>query len=378
MNVLLVKTNPIELDIRLPKEIEAMKRAGYSVTLLCWDRDCQRTQSESLGGEAGKGYQEIRVRLKGFKGIRVLLLLPVWWCIELFWLMLKKWDIVHAIDFDSAVPAAIASKLKKKPFVYEILETYEDEILLPRAIRNVSIKVDKLIMRLASSIVLADEAQIKEFGGIPNSKVVTVYDSPPDILAKMDITYPQNDVFTLFYDGVVQKARRLNLEKVFTAIRSVEGVKLIMTGRGDQVEEIKEWSVQMPDKLQFLGWVSYDEVIERTIAADLLFVIPDSIVPLNQYIGGSKLLKAMMCGRPVIVNKGTLAAGRVYEENCGLVVDANNVEEIREAIVKLKNNPELCRQLGANGRKAYEQRYSWDIMEQRLINLYHQLLGKPE
>lgn len=375
--VILVKTNPIEYDLRLPKEIETLQRGGYSTTVLCWDRECNIAQQE-LQGEEINDYREIRVKIKAPLGVRVLLFLPIWWCVELFWLMVEKWDIVHAIDFDSFVPAIIASKLKKKPLVYEILETYEDEIVLPKAIRNIAIKIDKLLMRFASSVILADEMQIEEFGGVPNSKVVTVYDSPPDILDRTDISHQKSDYFTLFYDGVIYKVRRLNLDKVFTAIKSIEGVKLVMTGRGDQVEEIKKWSIQMPQKIQFLGWVSYDEVLERTITSDLLFVIPDPILPLNKYIGGSKLLKAMMCSKPILANKGTLAASRVREENCGLVIDANNIEEVEGAIIKLRDNPELCKELGANGRKAYEQRYSWEIMERRLLNLYQELTGERE
>ena len=370
--VILVKTNPIEYDLRLPKEIKTLKRGGYSTTVLCWDRDCNITKPELQGDEI-KDYKEIRIRIKAPRGIRVLFFLPIWWCVELFKLMVERWDVVHAIDFDSVVPAIIASKLKKKPLVYEILETYEDEILLPKVIRDIAIKIDKLLMRLASSVILADDMQIEGFGGVPNSKVVTVYDSPPDILGRTDIGHQKSDNFILFYDGVIHKARRLNLDKLFTAIRSIEGVKLVMTGRGDQVEEIKKWSIQMPQKIQFVGWVSYDEVLERTITADLLFVIPDPIVPLNKYIGGSKLLKAMMCGKPILANKGTLAASMVREENCGLVIDANNIEEIEGAITKLRDNPELCKEFGANGRNAYEQRYSWGIMERRLITLYQEL-----
>jgi len=58
------------------------------------------------------------------------------------------------------------------------------------------------------------------------------------------------------------------------------------------------------------------------------------------------------------------------------VVDANNVEEIKEAIIKLRDNPELCRELGSNARKAYEARYSWEIMGRRLVNLYQELTGE--
>lgn len=361
----------------MPKEIKALKCGGYSTTVLCWDRECNKTQPE-LQADKIKDYKEIRIRIKAPRGVRVLLFLPIWWCVEFFKLMVEKWDVVHAIDFDSVIPAIIASKLKKKPVVYEILETYEDEIVLPKAIRNFAIMIDKLLMRLASSVVLADDMQIEGFKGVPNSKVVTVYDSPPDILDRRGINHQKNDRFTLFYDGVIYKARRLNLDKVFTAIRSIEGVKLVMTGRGDQVEDIKKLSIQMPQKIQFLGWVSYDEVLERSITSDLLFVIPDPIVPLNKYIGGSKLLKAMMCSKPVLVNNGTLAARRIHEEKCGLIVDANNFEEIKETIIKLRDDPELCNQLGSNGRKAYEDRYSWKIMEQRLLHLYQELTEESE
>ena len=66
----------------------------------------------------------------------------------------------------------------------------------------------------------------------------------------------------------------------------------------------------------------------------------------------------------------------VEKENVGLVVDSSNVEEITEAIIRLKENPELCQQLGASGRRAYEQRYNWETMKQRLLNLYHEVTAK--
>ena len=80
-----------------------------------------------------------------------------------------------------------------------------------------------------------------------------------------------------------------------------------------------------------------------------------------------------MCGKPIIANEGTSTAIKVSQENCGLVVDANNIVEIREAIVKLRDNPTLCQELGVNARKAYEQKYGWPIMEQQLMNLYDEL-----
>ncbi len=85
-----------------------------------------------------------------------------------------------------------------------------------------------------------------------------------------------------------------------------------------------------------------------------------------------------MCGKPILVNQGTSTAQKVREENCGIVVDAHNVAEVRTAIEKLRDNPDLCRQFGLNARKAYVEKYNWAIMEKRLLKLYQELLGKRE
>ena len=94
-----------------------------------------------------------------------------------------------------------------------------------------------------------------------------------------------------------------------------------------------------------MGSIGHEEVLRRTAEADLLFVFRSHRVLANKYICGSKLLEAMMCGRPILVNKGTSTANKVLEENCGLVVDANNIEDIKEAIITLRDNPELCEEL---------------------------------
>jgi glycosyltransferase involved in cell wall biosynthesis len=195
------------------------------------------------------------------------------------------------------------------------------------------------------------------------------------------LTHRKNEIFILFFAGLLMKKKALNLDKVFTAIESIEGVKIVIAGYGDLVEEIKECARKMPDKVQFIGEIGHAEVLERSAKADLLFVLRDPIVLVNKYICGSKVLEskvleAMMCGRPILVNKGTSTANKVREENCGLVVDANNIEEIKKAIIRLRDNPELCEELGANARKAHEERYSWEIMEGRLLALYQELTGE--
>jgi glycosyltransferase involved in cell wall biosynthesis len=372
--VVLIVTSTLAQNTRASKEVKALIENGHMVTFLGWNRGVKAPTVEAV--ESTEQLTEIQLRLKAPLGTKIVLFYPFWWCFVFFRLILGKWDIAHAINLDSIPPTVIAGKLKRKPTIYEIVDGYEDSLLLPKLIRDACVKVDKLFMRLANAIVIVDEMQIEAFNGIPNSKVVVAYDSPADVSADISIAHQRNSTFTLFYGGILSSGRALNLDKFFAAIKSIEDIRVVIAGWGDLVEEIKGWSRQMPDTIKFIGAISHAEVLQRTTEADLLFMLRSPTPLVNKYICGSKLLEAMVFGKPILVNKGTSTARKVSEENCGLVTDANNIEEIGEAIIKLRDNPALCEELGANARKAYEQKYGWHIMERRLLNLYDELTGK--
>lgn len=57
----------------------------------------------------------------------------------------------------------------------------------------------------------------------------------------------------------------------------------------------------------------------------------------------NKILEAMMCGLPVITN---IAQEFIHNTSCGIVVEYGNVNQIKQAIVSLKENPQLRKSLG--------------------------------
>jgi glycosyltransferase involved in cell wall biosynthesis len=371
--VIFVISNTPDRDIRVVKESRTLKQAGYVVALMYWDR---RNKSNRVSRT--DDYDEtLCLRLKAPSGIMLAFFLPVWWSYVFVSLLVKKWDIVHVLNFHSIVPSLMAARLKRKHIIYDIIDFYE--WMTPGVVRAAFLKLDKFFMRLADVVIIADEAQIEGIGGIPNSHVLTIYDSPPDILDNDDaryLGYHDNKPFTLFYAGVLYKNRRLNLDKVFEAIRNLEGVKLIIAGYGDLVDEIRGWSQHWPDKVEFIGQIEYAEVLKRGVKTHLFFVLRDGNIPINRFTCGSTIFNAMICGKPILVNQGTSTTQKVTQENCGIAVNPGDVEEIKQAIIKLRDNPQLCRELGANARQAYEQRYGWDIMGKRLVGLYKNLTQK--
>jgi glycosyltransferase involved in cell wall biosynthesis len=372
--IIFIKSNTMEQEVtRIPKEFDALKQENYEIIFLSWDRKGQSARQTPKA--KGAGYKELRFRLKAPFGIKILPFLPIWWLFVAFKLLVTKWDLAHVTNFDSLIPVIIAGKLKRKPVIYEIVDVYADMILLPSVIRAIGIGTEKLFMRFVDAVIIIDEGQIKEFGGIPNSKIITVYDTPPETFKEIRISQKQNETFTVYYGGVFYKARHFNLDKIVAAIKDIDDIKFVISGLGDQVDEIREWSCSMPDKVEFLGFISQKEVWQRSCTADLLLVARTPAVLGHIYNCGSTFLRAMMCGRPFLANKGTATADKVIQENCGLVVKDDDINEIKAAIIKLKKSPKLRRELGANARKAYEQRYRWEIMAQRLITLYRDIIG---
>jgi glycosyltransferase involved in cell wall biosynthesis len=367
--IIVICAHTLDRQTRLTKIIKTLSGDGYSITYLGWDRSLNPPRSEER--EAGEFQRKIMMKLKSKLGNSSAIQYPIWWIFVFFQLMTNKWDIAHVGGFTSIFPVVIASILKNKIVVYEIMDTFADTLVLPSIIRDLLIKLDKLFMYFSSAVILADEMQIEEYCGIPITNV-TIYDSP-NIIAKIDKCYQKNEIFTLFFAGFLSSSKALNIDKIIVAIDSIDNVKLIIAGYGDLLPLIKSWSSKMPSKVEFIGEIQHAEVLEQSHRADLLFVLREIIIPENKYICGSKVLEAMMCGTPIIVNKGTSTAKKVLKAKCGIVVDANNILELRNAIIKLRDDPAISKILGENGQRAFEEQYSWKIMSQRLLDLYNKL-----
>lgn len=364
-NIVVLSANSLDRETRATKIIKSLNNEGYLVKFLGWDRGLPAPQSEK--SEAGS-YEDITFKFNAPWGKKSFFFIPIWWIYIFVTLMRIEWDVAHAIQILSVPPTLIAGKLRRKEVIYDILDTYEDSIIIPIFIRNLLMNIDKFFIRNVNSIILADEQQVDEFGGIPNPNVTVIYDSPYE---SEFIERRNNEVFTFFFAGLLYSGKKLNLKNFLLAIKTIENVKVIIAGHGNLVNKIKECSEEMSDKVEFIGEITHREVLERSFDADALFMIRDSLLPVNKYICGSKILESMMCGTPIIVSEGTSTAKKVTQEKCGIVIDPKKIEDIREAIIKLRNDRDLCRILGNNAKKAYKERYGWHIMEKRLFEIYN-------
>jgi len=377
MKVTLVRARAI--DPAVNKVAKTLSENGYDVKLLVWDRQ------HTLGTEEGEGYTVCRFNLKApYDKFTVLFYLPIWWIYEFFFLLRHKCDVIHAVDLDTLIPAIAAKSIKRVPLCYTIYDFYANNLPdgrfphFRKLIRTLVASVEKSGIRFADVLFLVDESRLEQVKGARMRKLVYIYNSPPDYFAArgkpVSDSIAGTPAITMFYAGVIHRSR--GLEYVAKAVEELEGVRLVIAGTGPD-KGIIEDACHRCERIQFLGQIPYTEVIEKTVAADILFAFYDPAIPNNKYASPNKLFEAMMCAKPIIVSDGSSMTIIVREENCGLIVPYGDVTAIKEAVLKLRNDPQLCKTLGQNGRRAYESRYSWRIMEQRLLDSYQQLTNKP-
>jgi glycosyltransferase involved in cell wall biosynthesis len=123
--------------------------------------------------------------------------------------------------------------------------------------------------------------------------------------------------------------------------------------------------------VRFLDPLPSDHVPALLAAADIV------MVPLATHIPGatpSKLYEAMASARPVALVADGEPAALIREQHAGLVVPPGDVPGLVQALRALQNDPNLRRELGANGRRAVEAQFDRVAIGDRFVEYLEQYL----
>jgi glycosyltransferase involved in cell wall biosynthesis len=373
MKILIVRSNPIDPDPRVEKTARVLTEAGYQVFILGWDRTTRLPEIED------RPYARIyRYPLQaGFaRGILNLPNLLRWELAQFRWLILRRldYDIIHACDFDTILPALIVSKVWGKKIVYDVFDFYADMLrATPTLLKAFSRRLDLWAMRRVDALILADESRQDQIAGVQAKRLAIIYNTPEDCLDHLSqrMTFePRKDSLHITYVGLLQIER--GLMELLEVLEKHPDWKLDLAGFGGDESKIINKAEDLPN-VRFHGRVPYHKAIELSYQADVLFATYDPRIPNHRYASPNKIFEAMMLGKPIVVAKGTNMDRIVQAEGFGIVIPYGDVLKLDQALVELASKTALRQKLGEAGREAYEQRYGWDKMRQVLEDLYASL-----
>lgn len=381
--IVMLLSNAFRPDPRVVKEADSLEKAGHAVTIIAWDRMVELPADETLPG----GVRILRihdVKTVYGAGSRQVLYTPRFWTSAIREALHLKPDLVHCHDLDTLYAGVRIKKHLGCKLIFDAHEDYPTQmsLYLPGLFVPLLNLLERWLLRKVDAAIAASSVYIDKLtraGFSPVIHLPNVQDLAPFVsitqeqltLARKELGLGNKD-FVIGYIGGFSRNRLLI--PLIEAMDKIPSVTLLLWGDGHQ-RQLVEQAIQDRENIRYLGWSPSDQVPLYTCLCDVIYYCLKPDYPGAKYNAPNTLSNAMSAGRPLIANDlGDL--GRIIRKyHCGILLDEPTTQSIGVAIVKL-SDPALRNQLGEAGRQAAQRVYNWQVVEQRLLNLYNSLFER--
>ncbi len=300
-------------------------------------------------------------------------------------LKVQRADVIVATSpqFFCAVAGYVVSKLKRKPFVFELRDIWPESIvtvgaLRPSRILQLVTKLELFLYRNAALIVVVTDAfrEILIERGVPAAKIAVVKNgvdleffkpmAPPRRLQEQLGTTGK---FVAAYIGTIGMAHAVDkLVDAAEILSPYPDIVILIVGEGANRAKVEQMvKRKMLTNVRVLPGVGKDEVRDYYSLADVNLVTLRN-QPLFRSVIPSKIFEIMAMARPILST--VHGETRVILESAGSAVFAEpeNAIDIAEQLVRLRRSGDLLSKMGRAGRSFVEQHYSRDRSASDMLN----------
>jgi hypothetical protein len=285
---------------------------------------------------------------------------------------------VYQFHHPDLIPAGLLLKLSGKRVIYNTREFYPDKILsmrwIPPLLRPIASATFAFYERITSAVwdhvIVTDRYSARAFTGRPT----TVVPNYP-LLAPMERSGAgMGKKRTLIYVGGLSEERGLLVMLKIAELLREHNVELQLMGPCAFPED--EILIRAAANVQYLGNQNWQAVYQRISQADLGLLLLQP-VPAYIYAGENtlKLFEYMSGALPVVSSDFPNLRKIIEGAQCGICIDPCGAKQGAAAILDLLEQPELCQQMGNNGRNAVVRAYNWPAASKVLSQVYKNVLS---
>jgi glycosyltransferase involved in cell wall biosynthesis len=249
-------------------------------------------------------------------------------------------DLVHA----HWLPSGLAAMATRRPFVVQLWGT---DVALARRAPSLA----RAVLRRAEAVVCPSTALAGEATRL-GARQIEVVPSGVDLPAEVG---PEARPPEILYAG------RLSPEKgILELVEAAADLNLVVAGDGPLRERVP----------MARGFVPPAELAELYSRAAIV------ACPSHREGFGVAALEAMAHGRPVVAGAVGGLLDLVVNGETGILVEPGNVPALRAALKRLLADVELRRRMGEAGRKRAADRFGWDAVTRKTLDVYARYAGK--
>lgn len=300
----------------------------------------------------------------------------------------KEYDaVLLQSNPNSVINAVLIKQSIKKPIVLNLYDVFPGHAMAIGVIKNKFIFntlrfIQKILYRKCTYIAAMSEDMKKQLldEGVPDEKVVVINN------------WFDNSVFKTIERSENKFFKKYNLEtnKFYVQFAGLLGyvfdykmyldvaqlmekdkdVEFLLIGDGNRkaviLEEIKNRKIS---NIKYFPWQPLDIIADVYSACDV------GIIPLKPGVIGngipSKACQLMAAKRVILNSVEESDYTKLFDKyDMGVNVSNHSPNDVAEAIRKLKDNPERCREIGENAHKYSYEHYSRDKNTEKFIELF--------
>ena len=349
-------------DNRVHKVAGSLQKMGFEPVLIgrllpeshTVDRDYQTHRMKLLFRKGAMFYLEYNIRL-------------------FFHLLKSNVDIFVSNDLDTLPANYLASRIKRKPLVYDSHEYFTEvpELIGRPVVKAIWTWLEKLLVPRVDAAYTVCDSIAEVYRDLYKVDFKVVRNLP--VCSKVERPEHQEKLGDqpkiILYQGALNLGRGVG--PTIRAMQYLEGAELWLAGDGDLTSDLKELVVEMKleSKVKFLGRLPLHQLYEITCQADLGISLEEDLGLNYRFALPNKLFDYIQAGVPVLVSNLPEMMHIVEFYQIGAIAETHERMELAELLRNALFNLEKRQIWNQNLLKASKE-LCWENEEKILKEVY--------
>lgn len=345
--IVFLRSHDAKFDGRLKKYTKVLDGVAESYKILCWVRSGIAREVESSWNTYSKNAQAG----SGWSNALKLLNFNLWIFRELH-KNKNNYKIIHAVDFDTIIPAYVIGRIYKKKVIYDVYDSYASSRNIKGIMGEVVNMVEKFFAENASEVIFPNISRVGQLK-IKRKNFSIIENVPMDTDLYKKNTARENKPISFSYVGILEKNHR-GIENIVKFFELNKKFVLNVAGYGEMTDYVRNIA-NNNSNIIFHGSVSHDFALNLMCDSDVILGLYYKTVPNHLFASPNKYYEHLMLGKPMVTSVGTPPGDLVTDNGSGIVVEDNYIS-LENALKSLGHRD--IDAMGNFARDEWEKKYA--------------------